>query len=264
VKTRALFIAVALVVAPGVAAAQEPAPPEVIPPKARALAVQGRAFHDAGDYGNAIIAFKEAYVMAPSPGLLFNLAQAYRLAGNCDDAALMYRRYIATGPSVEGRTIAEGQLESVERCTHKASLGIPQDAGVPIVIKTDRASGSLFATSPRTGSDRARLEKTVGLGFVIGGGVALGVATYYGFEARSSAADVEKGYAMGAKWKDLADIDARGKHAETLATVFGIGGGVAVAGGVALYLIGRSSEHLAPIAIAPTKQGATVSASWKF
>ena len=261
-KTRALYIALALAVAPGAAAAEEPAAPEVIPPKARALAIQGRAFHDAGDYGNAIIAFKEAYVMAPSAGLLFNLAQAYRLAGNCDDAALMYRRYVATGPSVEGRTIAEGHLASVERCTHKASLGIPQDAGAPVVIKTDRASGSLFATSPQ--SDRARLEKNVGLGLVIGGGVALGIATYYGFEARNSAADVEKGYAMGAKWKDLADVDARGKHAETLAKVFGIGGGVAVAGGVALYLIGRRSEQMAPIAIAPTKQGATVSASWKF
>jgi len=262
VKTRALIIAAVLAVAPGIASAGEPTAPEVIPPKARALAIQGRAFHDAGDYGNAIIAFKEAYVMAPSAGLLFNLAQAYRLAGNCDDAALMYRRYIATGPSVEGRTIAEGHLETVERCTHKASLGIPQDPGVPVVIKTDRASGSLFATAPQAG--RARLEKTIGLGLVIGGGVALGIATYYGFEARSSAAEVEKGYAMGAKWKDLEDIDARGEHAATLAKVFGIGGGVAVAGGVALYLLGRRTEQMAPIAIAPTKQGATVSASWKF
>jgi tetratricopeptide (TPR) repeat protein len=262
VKARALVIAAAFAVIPAVALAGEPTPPEVIPPKARALAIQGRAYHDAGDYGNAIIAFKEAYVMAPSPGLLFNLAQAYRLAGNCDDAALMYRRYIATGPSLEGRTIAEGHLATVERCTHKASLGIPQDPGTHVTIKTDRASGSLFATSPRAG--RARLEKTVGLGLVIGGGVALAVATYYGFEAHSSAQDVEKGYAMGAKWKDLADIDARGERAATFAKVFGIGGGVAVAGGVALYLIGRSTEQMAPIAIAPTKQGATVSASWRF
>ena len=36
--------------------------------------------------------------------LLFNLAQAYRLQGNCDDAALMYRRYLATNPGVEQRT----------------------------------------------------------------------------------------------------------------------------------------------------------------
>ena len=261
-KTHAFVIAAVLAVTPSIASAGEPAEPEVIPPRARALAVQGRAFHDAGDYNHAIIAFKEAYVMAPSAGLLFNLAQAYRLAGNCDDAALMYRRYIATGPSVEGRAIAEGHLNSVERCTQKASLGIPQDPGAPVLIKTDRESGSLFQTSPRPG--HAQLEKNVGLGFVIGGGVALGIATYYGFEARSSAAEVEKGYAMGAKWKDLADIDSRGQRASTYAKVFGIGGGIGVVGGVALYLLGRRSEQMAPIAIAPTKQGATVSASWQF
>ena len=258
----ALFIAVALAALPGVASADEPSAPEVIPPKARALAMQGRAYHDAGDYGNAIIAFKEAYVMAPSPGLLFNLAQAYRLAGKCDDAALMYRRYIATGPSAEGKSIAEGHLATVERCTHKESLGIPQDPGTPVRIETSRASGSLFATSPQ--ARRARLEKNIGLGFVVGGGVALAVATYYGLEARESANEVEDGYAKGAKWKDLEDIDARGERAAMLSKVFAIGGGVAVVGGVALYLLGRSSEHMAPIAVAPTKTGATVSASWRF
>ena len=261
-KIHALIIAAALAVAPRVASAEEPMAPDVIPPKARALAVQGRAFHDTGDYGNAIIAFKEAYVMAPSAGLLFNLAQAYRLAGNCDDAALMYRRYIATGPSVEGRTIALGHLATVERCTHKAALGIPQDGGAPVVIKTDRASGSLFATAPR--ARRGALQKTAGLGLVIGGGVALAVATYYGVEAHNAAVDVETGYAMGAKWKDLADTDARGEHAATYAKVFGIGGGVAVAGGVALYLLGRHTDQSVPIAIAPSKQGATVSAAWRF
>lgn len=261
-KVPALAIAAALAVAPSLASAQEPDAPEVIPPKARALAIQGRAYHDAGDYGNAIIAFKEAYVMAPSPGLLFNLAQAYRLAGNCDDASLMYRRYIATGPSLEGRTIAEGHLATVERCTHKASLGIPQDPGTPLPIKTDRASGSLFSTAAPSG--HGRLEKNLGMGLVVGGGVALAIATYYGLEAHDAASDVEDGYAHGAKWKDLQPIDARGQHAETYARVFGVTGGVAVVGGVALYLIGRRAEQLPPIAIAPAKQGATVSAAWRF
>ena len=52
-----------------------------------------RRLHEA-----AVAAFKEAYVLAPSPGLLFNIAQAYRLAGNCDDAAWMYRRFLDTNP----------------------------------------------------------------------------------------------------------------------------------------------------------------------
>ena len=96
--TARFFIAAALAVAAGSAraSADDRVPPERIPQKARELAEQGRAYHDAGEYMKAIAAFKEAYVLAPSPGLLFNIAQAYRLAGDCDDAAWMYRRFLDT------------------------------------------------------------------------------------------------------------------------------------------------------------------------
>jgi len=262
VRVVSLIAAAALATASSSASAGEPAPPEVIPAKARALADRGRAYHDAGDYGNAIIAFKEAYVMAPSPGLLFNLAQAYRLQGNCDDAALMYRRYLTTAPGSQGRAIAEGHLDAVQRCAHKTSLGIPQDAGSPLVIKTDRASGSLFATAPPP--RRARLQKDLGLGLTIGGAIALGVGAFYWNRAADAQAAVEDGYERGAKWKDLEALDTRGRDASRMAKIFGIGGGVAIAGGVTLYLLGRRAERIVPIAVAPATRGATVNVSWRF
>jgi tetratricopeptide (TPR) repeat protein len=262
VKARSLIAAAVLAAASGTASAREPEPPEVIPAKARALADRGRAYHNAGDYGNAIIAFKEAYVMAPSPGLLFNLAQAYRLQGNCDDAALMYRRYLATDPGSEGAAIAEGHLATVQRCAHKASLGIAQDPGSPMLIQTDRESGSLFstATPPRS----AQLQKDIGLGLTIGGAIALGVGAFYWNRAADAQSAVEAGYERGAKWKDLEELDARGRDSSRMAKIFGIGGGVAIAGGVTLYLLGRRAEHIAPIAVAPAKRGATVNVSWRF
>ena len=261
-KALSLIAAAAIATAPGLASAREPEPPEVIPAKARTLADRGRAYHNAGDYGNAIIAFKEAYVMAPSPGLLFNLAQAYRLQGNCDDAALMYRRYLATDPGDEGRAIAEGHLNTVQRCAQKASLGIPQDPNSPLVIKTDRESGSLFATA--TPPRRARLQKDIGLGLTIGGSIALGIGAFYWNRAADAQDAVEAGYERGAKWKELEEIDARGRDSSRMAKIFGIGGGVAVATGVTLYLLGRRAEQIAPIAVAPAKRGATVNVSWRF
>ena len=261
-KALSFIVAAAIATAPGSASAGEPQPPEVIPAKARALADRGRAFHNAGDYGNAIIAFKEAYVMAPSPGLLFNLAQAYRLQGSCDDAALMYRRYLGTDPGDEGRTIAEGHLRTVERCAHKASLGIPQDPSSPLLIKTDRESGSLFATAPPPRS--AQLKKDIGLGLTIGGAIALGIGAFYWNRAADAQDAVEAGYERGAKWKELEPIDQRGRGSSSKAKIFGIGGGLAVAGGVTLYLLGRRAEHIAPIAVAPAKRGATVNVSWRF
>src|SRR5512143_3140072 len=100
----------------GTALADNALRPEQIPDRARALANKGRVYHDAGDYNAAIAAFKEAYVLAPSPGLLFHIAQAYRLAGSCDDAAWMYRRFLDTNPSGPNRDLAEQHLSAVEKC----------------------------------------------------------------------------------------------------------------------------------------------------
>lgn len=261
-KARFLIAAAAFALAPITAYAGEPITPSVIPQKARALAERGREFHDAGDYGNAIASFKEAYVIAPTPGLLFNLAQAYRLQGNCDDAALMYRRYLDTGPSFEARAIAEGHLATVERCVHKRGLNIVADTSPAVVLPPPHTDGTLTGTAPR--NDRSNLKKNVGIGLTIGGAVAIGVAAYYALDASSASSEVEDAYAMGAKWKDVRPIHERGEDSATMAKVFGIGGGLAVAGGVTMYVLGKRSERLAPIAIVPTKRGAEVSLAWRF
>ena len=253
----------ALSLATATAHAGEPRSPDVIPQKARALAEQGRAFHNAGDYGNAIVAFKEAYVMAPSPGLLFNLAQAYRLAGNCDDASLMYRRYLNTGPSPESRVIAEAHLAGVERCMHQRGLGIQVEEPTTGALKPPAPDGgTVFAEPP--GPRGSSLKQNVGIGLTLGGAIALSAAAYYAFDARSAANSVEEAYATGAKWRDIEAIDQRGERSAHYATILGIGGGVAVVGGVTLYLLGKRAERLAPIAVVPTKHGAEVSFAWQF
>ena len=168
------------------AAASEP-----IPEKARVLAQQGRASHDKGDYPSAIAAFKEAYVIAPSPALLFNLAQAYRLQGNCDDAALMYRRYLGTNPSEDGRLLAEGHLATVDRCISKRSLNIKMDASAAYLnVANPPQDLGVIDGSPqaqlsvrRDGGSHGTIKKRVGLGVAIGGGVALVAASYYGIRA---------------------------------------------------------------------------------
>lgn len=242
-----------------------------VPAKARALADKGRAAHDAGDYNGAIVAFTQAYAMAPSPALLFNLAQAYRLQGNCDDAALMYRRFLDTNPSPEARSIAEGHLANVERCMHKVALGIP--VATPAVA----ASSSVAATAPRGHalgttariegpSHKAELEKDIGMGLVIGGTAALAVAGYYALRAHNAAADVADAYEKGGKWKDIQPIDERGKTASSRAWGFGIGGALGVTAGVVTYLVGRHTEQTSgrSFAVAPTNRGVQVGMSWSF
>jgi tetratricopeptide (TPR) repeat protein len=232
------------------------------PGKARELAEQGRIAHQAGDYGRAIEAFREAYVIAPAPALLFNLAQSYRLHGSCDDAAALYRRYLGSGPDVEARALAETHLATVERCVRERSPTLPL-ADPMTVPRVPVPSGdhAVIATPPRPARGSGQLHKTVGLGVILGGTAALGIATYYGFRAHDAAEDVERAYAAGGKWKDVAERDAEGRRAATTARILGVGGGLAVLTGVTLVIVGKRTE---PLAITPSSSGVHVSYTWKF
>ena len=130
---RALLVIAALLVS-AVASADS------VPTKARSLAERGRVAHDARDYAGAISAFTEAYALAPAPGLLFNLAQAYRLRGNCDDAALMYRRFLATNPPDDARLLAESHLSTVERCLASRVVVTDPNVVTRAVPKSSQAS----------------------------------------------------------------------------------------------------------------------------
>jgi hypothetical protein len=56
---------------------------------------QGRAYVEAKVYDKAIEEFQAAYKLAPLPDLIFNIAQAYRLAGDPDRSLAAYKQYLA-------------------------------------------------------------------------------------------------------------------------------------------------------------------------
>jgi tetratricopeptide (TPR) repeat protein len=258
--TRALACAV-LVLAASSARADE-LRPEQIPPRARALAEQGRAYHDAGDYAHAIRAFEEAYALAPSPTLLFDLAQAYRLSGECDEAAWMYRRYLGSEPSGDGRVLAESHLQQVERCSHP--FPVPRFVATKAVEAHDTAVTALATMPPAAPPRSARIEREAGGALVAGGTVLLVTAGYFALEAEDASDSVSGVYKDGGKGTEVAQLAADGQRAETYATWLGITGAVATAGGVALYWHGHHVESAYRFAAAPTLHGAGVVWSGRF
>lgn len=261
-NARALTItAVLAAAATGSARADNALRPERIPNKARQLADKGRTAHDAGDYGTAIAAFKEAYVLAPSAGLLFNIAQAHRLAGHCDEAAWMYRRFLDTNPIGEHRQLAETQLAVVEKC---GSGGLRVSPPVPRRDDADVPEPALQLADASSGMMRGRTYKRIGIGTAIGGGALLAGAAIFALDASAAAETVEKAYKRGGKWSEIAEADARGQRSQTMATALAIGGGLAVASGAVLYAVGRHYEKAQHVAVTPTGRGAQVSLSWRF
>ena len=274
-----LFAALLGVASAGASASADNAlRPEKIPAKARERATRGRVYHDAGDYAAAVAAFKEAYVLAPSPGLLFNIAQAYRLAGNCDEAAWMYRRFLDTNPNGPNKALAEGHLSVVEKC---GSGGLRTIAMTPKVIakvpdpktigKGDASSSasskaSLSTSSSFVGSQdrKARTYKRTGVGLTVGAGAAFVGAAVFALDARDAQNTVEELYRQGGKWSDVKDVDARGQRSATLATALGIGGGALLVTGAVMYGLGHRYEKAQHVAVVPTRDGAQVSLSWGF
>jgi tetratricopeptide (TPR) repeat protein len=236
--------------------------PERIPNKARELAEQGRKHHSSGDYTSAVAAFKEAYVLAPSPSLLFNIAQAYRLAGSCDESAWMYRRFLDTHPRGPQRDLAQTHLAVVEKC---GNGGLRVVVTPPTVdAATPRPEEPSVSVMRLTNNTRSHRYKRAGVYTAVGGGVALIGAALFAIDAHAASQRVEESYMRGGTWEEIAPLDARGERSAMIATVLGVGGGVAMLSAAVLYGLGKHYESSKQIAITPTRNGAAVSLSWGF
>src|SRR5258706_8903492 len=59
--------------------------------EARAHFEAGSAHFAVGEFDQAGLEYQEAYKLKPDPALLYNAAQAYRLAGNHQKALVLYK-----------------------------------------------------------------------------------------------------------------------------------------------------------------------------
>ena len=94
-RARPLTIALVLVLA-RVASAE---PNDAGVREAREHYERGLRDYNLGELDGAIAEFKAAYVRSEAPGLLFNLAQAYRLKRDTERALLLYRSYLRALPN---------------------------------------------------------------------------------------------------------------------------------------------------------------------
>lgn len=74
----------------------------------------GIAAQKAGDYDTAITMYSKAYQLMPHPVLIFNSAQANRLAGHKDRALAMYKRYLAIAPDGDQAQTAREWIAELE------------------------------------------------------------------------------------------------------------------------------------------------------
>ncbi len=159
----AALVAVA-VSAPAVARAQ--AGEDTARAEAEAHFRTGETHYNLAEYDDAIREFKVAYELSKEPLLLFNLAQAYRLKGDCGQAVRFYRTYLRLAPADgQNRPAAEQLLATLGDCSTRS--GKPEPTPLPPVPERSKRFRPP-AWSP-----------WVALGVAA---VAAGVGAYYGLQ----------------------------------------------------------------------------------
>src|SRR5260221_9114870 len=87
--------------------------------RARELYEEGARLYNLGQYEGALRSFEQAYAVSGAKPLLFNIAQAHRLAGpaHCDRALLTYETYLREDPQASNRVEVEQRIGEMRTCS---------------------------------------------------------------------------------------------------------------------------------------------------
>jgi len=249
-------LALALALVLGAATVAAAAPED----DAAALFGEGQRHYDLAEYDLAIASFKAGYAIVQEPLFLFNIAQAYRQLGDCDDARRFYKSFLRNVPAGEDPDEQDKATKFVEHMDG-CKVTAPTPDPTP-VLRPDPPPVSVAPAPPRSHTLR-----WIGVASGGAGAVMLGASGVLAWRAASASRDLE---AMCMPTCDVEDIEARdaaGRTDATRALVLGAVGGVALLAGAALVVLDLSraepaAEHLA---IAPLPGGgAAVTGRWAF
>ena len=242
------------------------------PAKKRAteLLAEGQKLYGAGDFALAGGKFDAAYKLDADPVYLFNSAQAYRLGKQCATAVERYRKFIDVAPTYENMAQVKTYLAQAEDCAKKQAAESQPKEPPPLPPKPEpkpEAKPEPIVEQPRQVEPEREPESHRGrriTAIAIGGAgvVALAVGVYYTSRVSSLQSDREGVCGDPCVWTPEIDAEAKrieddGERAEKLAVGAYVVGGLAIAGGVALYMFSRDSANR-DVAIAPTLNGAAV------
>ena len=233
---------------------------------AKQLYDDGLRHYNVAEYPAAIVAWKQAYLLSKKPILLFNIGQAYRLAGDCKQALTFYGNYEREEPHPQNQDELDQALVLCKEAGATLDKPVPvpdkpidQPADKPTDKPVDKPAPmpdqpSAAPVSIVAATEPSSPRRTVA--YIAGGvGLASGITgIVFALDAR---AQDHKNADVTSWTVDNNAIQARGERDDKLALVFGAVGVAGIATGIVLYMTGRGdAEH--GVAIAPTRGGLSV------
>jgi tetratricopeptide (TPR) repeat protein len=244
--------------------------------EARAHYDQGMTLYDAGDFKKAIEEFRTAYEIVPTPGLLFNLGQAYRLEKNYDMALYFYRTYLSRMPDAPNRADVDRRIAEMEELLKNqpprepahAPEPAPAQGATPPSTSAPAIAASVAPVAPidEGAGHPGRGRQKAGL-VLAGVGVAL-VATgvVFGLSASSASDDLEQQARQRGSWNPQLSSQYQDGQSDALrADVFMAAGGAAIVAGAVFYYLGwRDAQSTRQLSFLPTRGGAAMTLSCAF
>ena len=235
----------------------------VAQPSAEDLYAKGQEAYDRADYKAAVAQWQASYDLSKESGLLFNLAQAKRLSGDCGGAIETYRRFVADDPdstSEQHKLAKDLALELEGKCPERKPVTVTPPKAIETAIAPPRVIDPPRANSNRDdrGEQDGRTWKIAG---IVTGGVGivtLAVGLGLGHHGATIGNEVTAACHVSCDWTTLKDKDARGRRAVAIGRALNITGGAVIAGGAVLYYLGIRQETIT-VAPAPSGSGGVVS-----
>lgn len=197
------------------------------------------------DYEGAIEAYQRAYELSEDPALVYEIAQARRLAGDREEAIAEYERYLELAPDGEHATEAVAHQEDLEAELAEAPEEAPEE-------EPEEAPAEAPAAEPSGGWSGMRIAGTGALG---AGAIGVGLGVVFGTQARSAQSAIE---GEEVAWSgDLDDEIDRGEAAERNMIIATSIGGAALAAGAALFYLDmqRDPSPASSVSVAPSFGG---------
>jgi tetratricopeptide (TPR) repeat protein len=230
-------------------AVAQPSPQE----QAKARFKQGRAYQDAGAFGKAADEYKAAYELDPRPEMLFNIAQAYRLAKERQLAVDYFKKYLDAQPSGTGADEARTHVATLTKEIEDERAKAPKPDQPTTVLAPAERPQQMVETG---GSPTLRIAGLVTGGVGI---VAIGAGVLWGLEA-SAAAETISNRTSGAWTPDDEATYLRGQAANRNMIISYVAGGLLVGTGAVLFWRG-SRTTLVP---APSPTSASIAVMGRF
>ena len=137
---------------------------------------KGTTLYELGKFHDAAVEYEEAYKAKSDPALLFNIGQAYRLAGDAKSAVTAYRSFLRKMPDAPNRHEVEAHIGKLQKQLDEQAAPPPTVTPKPPWPETPPPAIVQTAPPPK----RTPVYKKWWLWTAVGGVVAAGLAVGLG------------------------------------------------------------------------------------